>query len=293
MDENGKELVKGKRWLIGESDNITISGITPEVMDLIDNGKAFINPTNCYLQYGKFNPNDNKGGRTFIKNFPETQIPMEKVPIICWNNKEDKGVKNRDVLEIRMVIKNMVEIPGKNIKMLKTEVTKELYKAVMENSPFYEESYRYKEGIHEPVEVRKWDYAIEFCYRLNSLNQLNQENGFRLPTVEEWQYAAKGGENYIYAGSNDLDEVGWYEENWKNQYHVVAQKKPNGYGLFDMSGNASEMCMDESNHYNDKDHYKCGGDCTDPADFCKVSSSVNYIGYEAGFRIVCAINEEE
>ncbi len=65
-------------------------------------------------------------------------------------------------------------------------------------------------------------------------------SGYRLPTKYEWNYAARGGENYIYSGSNDLDKVGWYSKNSKNVTHPVAQKLANGYGLYDMSGNVSE-----------------------------------------------------
>ncbi|MBO4508334.1 MAG: FMN-binding protein, partial [Spirochaetaceae bacterium] len=94
VDENGKELIKGKRWLLDDGDRISISGISPEVMDLIDNGTAFINPEDCYLQYGKYSSEDDKGGRTFMKNFPEVRLSMDKMVFNCWNNKTDKIAEN-------------------------------------------------------------------------------------------------------------------------------------------------------------------------------------------------------
>ena len=68
-------------------------------------------------------------------------------------------------------------------------------------------------------------------------------NGYRLPTEAEWEWAARGGENYTYAGSDDIDEVAWYEDNTSGTRDVKA-KKPNGYGLYDMSGNVVEWCWD-------------------------------------------------
>ncbi|MBO4438197.1 MAG: hypothetical protein J5798_02500 [Spirochaetaceae bacterium] len=93
VDQNGKELVKGKRWLLscGETiaSDIILEGINPEIMDLIDNEKAFINPIAIYLEYGKYNHDDDKKGRTFIKNFPESQMDISKAVIYCWNKPED------------------------------------------------------------------------------------------------------------------------------------------------------------------------------------------------------------
>ncbi len=76
---------------------------------------------------------------------------------------------------------------------------------------------------------------------------------YRLPTEAEWEYSAKGGENYKYAGSNYIDEVAWYENNAGEKTHPVGQKKPNGYGLYDMIGNVCEWCSDwyGSKYYNE------------------------------------------
>ena len=98
VDENGNELVKGKRWLLSckEKDEgklsaveIVLDGVPPAVMELLDSGKAFINPVAVYLEYGKYNYDDDKGKRTFIKNFPEVQLDMSKSMIYCWNKIED------------------------------------------------------------------------------------------------------------------------------------------------------------------------------------------------------------
>ena len=80
-------------------------------------------------------------------------------------------------------------------------------------------------------------------------------NGFRLPTEAEWEYASNGGNEskYLYAGSNDLTEVGWFDENSMNRTAPVMQKKPNVFGLYDMCGNVREWVFDryDENYYKD------------------------------------------
>ena len=120
----------------------------------------------------------------------------------------------------------------------KTEVTQELWQAVMGSNPSN------FSGNNLPVEWVSWNDCQEFIKKLNSLTGLN----FRLPTEAEWEYAARGGNKskcYKYSGSNDIDSVAWYISTINlSGTKPVATKAPNELGLYDMSGNVREWCSD-------------------------------------------------
>ena len=170
-----------------------------------------------------------------------------------------------------------------------TAVTQGQWEAVMGDNPSC------FEGVDSnlPVEEVSWFDCVEFCNKLSELNAYEPfyrigkgdqpevgvnigANGFRLPFEAEWEFAAKGGQNFKYAGSDNLDEVGWYIGNAEGETHEVAQKKPNGYGFYDMSGNVWEWCTDD---YDNPGQHRLGasgranrgGSCRGSADFCEVS----------------------
>ena len=111
------------------------------------------------------------------------------------------------------------------------------------------------------------------------------KNGFRLPTECEWEYAAGGGNltetRTIYSGSNNIDEVAWYNDNSGKEAHPVGTKKPNQLGIYDMSANAMEWCYDYeagygtgelTNPVHESGTYKVyrGGALTSYKDYCTI-----------------------
>ena len=156
--------------------------------------------------------------------------------------------------------------------MGQTQVTQELWEAVTGENPSE------FEGVTLPVDTVSWFDCVRFCNQLSELEGLvpaysigdgdkpdvewNKEaTGYRLPFEHEWEYSAKAGTEWIYAGSDHLEEVGWCVDDLNGQSKPVGQKKANTWGLYDMSGNCSEWCNDPWNRYTYKNRT---GVTTDP-----------------------------
>ena len=192
------------------------------------------------------------------------------------------------------------EVTVSSFSIGQTEVTQELWQAVMGSNPSY-----FTGDANRPVETVSWDACQQFIATLNQLTGMN----FRLPTEAEWEYAARGGNmtgGYKYAGSNDINEIAWWDDNACDGVgenspdygtHPVALKKANELGLYDMSGNVWEWCQDWYGPYSEEaqinptgpetgtEHLHRGGSWINYARNCRVScrfhwvtDGANYVG---------------
>ncbi len=150
------------------------------------------------------------------------------------------------------------EVMLSDFYIAKTLVTQQQWREIMGDNPS-----GFKHCDSCPVEQVSWEDAQTFIARLNEKTGLT----FRLPCEAEWEYAARGGHKaplgegremlhagqYKYAGSDDLDAVGWYGDNAGDKTHPVATKQSNELGLYDMNGNVLEWCQDwfSENYYAD------------------------------------------
>jgi formylglycine-generating enzyme required for sulfatase activity len=117
------------------------------------------------------------------------------------------------------------------------EVTQRQWKKIMGSNPSHFTSC----GDDCPIEKVNWSDVQEFISKINRQGN----NGYRLPTEAEWEYAARsGGKSERYPGGNDVLSVAWFLSNSENVTHPVGTKQPNGLGLYDMAGNVWEWTND-------------------------------------------------
>jgi len=172
-----------------------------------------------------------------------------------------------------------------------------------------------------PIVCISWFGAVAFCnflsekegrdpcYDMETWDLDMEKNGYRLPSADEWEFAARGGvtgRETIYAGSNDADEVAWYAGNAGGNIHPVGLKNPNELGIYDLSGNVREFCTEKMGFYwalrqSDSDAaeiqkgslrmYRGGSYATDKIQVWSFVSNINYPDYcygvkDVGFRVV-------
>jgi len=217
-------------------------------------------------------------------------------------------------------------------KMSNLQVTQEQYQEVMGVNPSYFSSNPAAGETQNkrPVEMMTWFDAIEFCNKLSTKEGLTpvytitgrtpatgypiasatvtanwENNGYRLPTEAQWEYACRAGSTTIwYFGDTEAELVNyaWYEENSNSRTHQVGKKLPNAFGLYDMYGNVAEWCWDWYGDYptSSQTNYtgavsgdyrvERGGSWYVSAGYTRSSSRVNAhpsgVGVYTGFRVV-------
>lgn len=145
--------------------------------------------------------------------------------------------------------------------MSKYEVTNKEYKKYKPSHSGYWSNDDY------PVETVSWYDAVDYCNWRSVKEGFEKcysgggystvldisKNGYRLPTEAEWEYACRAGTTTKYYWGDDMDgNYCWHKSNSWNKIHPIGQKKPNGFDLYDMSGNVSEWCWDWCDYYEEK-----------------------------------------
>jgi formylglycine-generating enzyme required for sulfatase activity len=196
----------------------------------------------------------------------ETMVWIRPGTFTMGSPSNEKDRNSNEVPQTKVTI-------SRNFLMSKYEVTQAQYKAAMGSNPSH---FR---GDNKPVENVSWDDAVAYCAKLTgkekASGRLPVGYEYRLPTEAEWEYACRAGTTTRFSYGDDLDygqlgEYAWNTDNCGGKStsggvatgtyqgtRPVGQKKPNGWGLYDMHGNMMEWCLDwYGNHP--------GGSVTDP-----------------------------
>ncbi len=209
-----------------------------------------------------------------IKNFSNTSSKIQFNMNFC--PKGQSILKKDDDTPIQTISVN-------SFLLAEHEITQELYQNVMDSNPSAKDSVGSKLANQYPVENLTWYEAIEFCNKLSEIQGFEKcytlenvvsekissdpmkpfrpktriksadvlwdrtKNGYRLPQVKEWKWAAKASTENQWSGTNlenELTDYAWYEKNSQGKTQPIKKKLPNGWGFYDMSGNVEEWCWD-------------------------------------------------
>jgi formylglycine-generating enzyme required for sulfatase activity len=193
----------------------------------------------------------------------------------------------------------------------RTEVTQAQWESVMKSRPWQGRDFT-REGAENPAAYVDWNDAADFCRKFTELERqgvrLSADWEYVLPTSAQWERACRAGTTTMFSFGDDeskLGEYAWFSENtisegqWARE---VGQKKPNGWGIFDMHGNVWEWCRDfahgnppggrDPGLFNDdktKERVFRGGSYLSGAEMCRsthhYSGRPSYRHSDVGFRV--------
>lgn len=185
---------------------------------------------------------------------------------------KEESKLNEEILVEKGIIETTIKVKiDKSFYIQKYEVTQSQFEELMGYNPSHFKTTTGETIPNNPVEMTTWYDAVMYANKLsekiglspyyNISNIVYEEiphritkatvtenvdsKGYRLPTQQEWQYAAKGGNkslDYNFSGSNDISKVAWYIDNSNKMTHEVGLKEDNELGIYDMTGNIIEWC---------------------------------------------------